>query len=342
MRFKQFSKKERLYIYQFLIDMIDSDLPIYNSLSRLVNEGSELLGKSFVKKISLILADMNNSSNLADCFHGFIPANDMSIFVAADRAGDLKGGLIALIQLNEFRSKCSSMVKSSLAFPTIMLILIFVVIGGYATNVFPAFIPVIEVALWPDSTASLYHLGVWIVGGGWLFLIVVFVGTFALFSFLLVNFTGVIREFISPLFPFSTYRQFMMTDFLVALYLLLHSGVPYLDSLNIIQANSNRYLKYHMDKVVYNLNLGLGYGDAMKTGLLDKKTIFDFAIYSELPSFVDTLKQISLKSQANLVSSFTFTSGILKNLATASLGGVIIWVFVALFALIDVVSQSLS
>ncbi|MEC4724938.1 hypothetical protein HWQ46_05150 [Shewanella sp. D64] len=341
MLFKQFNKKERLYIYQFLIDMIDSDLPIYDSLLTLVNKGESLLGKTFVIKVKHILKDMANSSNLASCFEGVIPANDLSIFHAADRAGDIKGGLIALIQLNEFRSKCISTLVSSLTFPLIMVIITFVVIAGYSVSVFPAFIPVVPVEKWPTSTAMLYGTGLWIYNGGWLVLILSFLSISVLFTILLNRFTGSVRELFSNVFPFSMYRQFVMTDFLVALYLLLHSGVPYIDALNLIRENSNRYLKWHLTKVISNLNAGLGYGEAMRTGLLDKVTVFDFAIYSELPSFVNTLQQISMKSQTNLLTTFNTMAGILKNSATAFLGGVIIWVFIGLFALIDVLSEGI-
>lgn len=339
---KKFNKKERLYLYQFLIDMISSDLPIFESLQKLASEGGGLLGKGFLTKVSIVLDNMKTHSSVSSSFADLLPDSDVGVFVAADRAGDLKGGLSALIDLNLFRSECYSSLRSAVMMPLILFMLTFVVIAGYSVNVFPAFIPVVPVDRWPTSTGLLYALGLWIYNGGWILLIAFSGAFFFLMTMLLKNLTGPIRESLARLVPFSTYRQFIMTDVLVSLYLLLKSGIPYIDALTLISKNSNRYTHWHMDKIISNMSEGLSYGDAMKTGLLDKKTVFDFSIYSELPSFVSTLKQISTNAQKSLLNTFMLTAGLLKNFATAFLGGVIVWVFVALFALIDVVSQGLT
>lgn len=339
---KKFNKKERLYLYQFLIDMFDSGLPIFDSLQKLSLEGGGLLGKGFLKKVDRVIENMKSNSSIANSFASFLPESDIGVFVAADRAGDLRSGLSALIELNTFRSECFASLRSALMLPVILTALTFVVIAGYSTNVFPAFIPVIEVAKWPTSTALLYNFGVWIASGGWVVLLSAAIIFAISLVFLMKNLTGALRESLGKFPPFSTYRKFIMTDLLVSLYLLLRSGIPYLEALKIIEDNCNRFTRWHLRKVINNLGAGLGYGEAMKTGLLDKQTVFDFAIYAELPSFVETLSQISAKAQKGLLLTFQVTAGTLKNIATAFLGGVIIWVFTALFALIDVLSVNMS
>ncbi|MBU5601450.1 type II secretion protein F, partial [Citrobacter sp. S55_ASV_140] len=43
---KKFSKKQRIYIYQFCADMIKAGLPLYDSMQKLQKEGQSLLGKA--------------------------------------------------------------------------------------------------------------------------------------------------------------------------------------------------------------------------------------------------------------------------------------------------------
>ncbi|EIC0700575.1 type II secretion protein F, partial [Salmonella enterica subsp. enterica] len=45
---RKLTKKQRLYLYQFCADMIDSGIPLYDSIQKLRDEGKGLLGKGFI------------------------------------------------------------------------------------------------------------------------------------------------------------------------------------------------------------------------------------------------------------------------------------------------------
>ncbi|EOW5061660.1 type II secretion protein F, partial [Escherichia coli] len=61
---KKFNKKQRVYLYQFCSDMLHSGLPIYDSINKLRSEGESLLGKSFIKKLNILMNRMKSSPSV--------------------------------------------------------------------------------------------------------------------------------------------------------------------------------------------------------------------------------------------------------------------------------------
>ena len=68
--------------------------------------------------------------------------------------------------------------------------------------------------------------------------------------------------------------------------------------------------------------------------------LLNISLYAELPSFNDVLRSVSERSRERIQEYIKKLSGLLKNLATIVLGGCVIWVFIALFALMDTLSKT--
>lgn len=337
---KKFAKKQRLYIYQFCADMVKAGLPLFDSLQKLQQEGRPLLGKSFSDKLADVLMKMKQETSVSAVFSGMVPNTELSVITAAEKSGSLADGFTTLVSVIRYNDEIRKKIIGAITFPLIMMSLSLVVIAGYAMKVFPAFASVVPVEKWPGVTQNLFYFGTALYNGLWLKMLIGFVLLVVLIKIAMANLSGSIRNRIfDRIVPFSTYRQLASSIFLNNLSLMLSNSIPLTDSLSIIRLNANRWMRWHLDVMIDNMARGMHYSKALSSGLMGTEELLNISLYAELPSFNEVLLAVSDRARERIQEYIKKLSGLLKNLATVVLGGCVIWVFIALFSLMDTLSQ---
>ncbi|EHF2474273.1 type II secretion protein F, partial [Salmonella enterica subsp. enterica serovar Pensacola] len=183
---------------------------------------------------------------------------------------------------------------------------------------------------------ELYH-------GLWIHIIVVFVIIVILVRLVMYNITGSLRNnILDRVLPFSAYKRMSASLFLNSLSAMLRNNIPLNESLDVIRLNSNRWMRHHLAVMQNNMALGQPYGKAMNTGLLGARELLNISLYASLPSFFDVLQAVSDRARKDIEENIERLAGILRSLATVVLGGCVVWVFGALYALSDAISQMSS
>ncbi|EGC2883906.1 type II secretion protein F [Salmonella enterica subsp. enterica serovar Give] len=340
---RKLTKKQRLYLYQFCADMIDSGIPLYDSIQKLRDEGKGLLGKGFIGKLDLISNRMAESESVNAVFAGLVPKDELSVIFSSEKSGSLSSGFRGIAEMINYRKELTSSIAKAVSFPLIMLVLALVVISGYAVKVFPAFERVIPTQRWPTVTQVLYSFGSSLYNGLWIYFLIFFIAAYIIIVLLLNNLTGNLRNnVLDRIIPFSIYKKMVCSVFISNLSSMLKNKVPINDSLTVLSQNANRWLYAHINTMLDNMARGDTYKDALNTGLLGKEEILNVSIYSGLPSFSDVLAAVAFKARKDLAQAISRLSGLLKSLSTLVLGGCVVWVFVALFALSDTLSKMTS
>ncbi len=338
---KKFSKKQRIYIYQFCGDMIKAGLPLYDSLKKLQTEGRALLGKNFSQKLLLLIIQMKQETSVSAVFTGSVPVTELSLIKAAEKSGSLADGFFTLVSIIKYNDDLRKKLVSALAFPLIMISLSLIVIAGYAEKVFPAFASVLPTERWPGITQSLYLFGTRLYEGLWLGLLIGFIALVFLIRFALANLIGALRNrVLDKALPFSTYRQLTSSIFLNNISLMLTNNIPLTDAIAIIRSNANRWFTWHLDVMLGKMAQGVNYGNAMDSGLLGAEELLNISLYAELPSFNAVLFSVSERSRQQVYEYINKLAIFLKNLAVITLGGCVIWIFLGLFALMDTLSKT--
>jgi toxin co-regulated pilus biosynthesis protein E len=338
---KKFSKKQRIYIYQFCGDMIKAGLPLYDSLKKLQLEGQALLGKGFSQKLLLLLMQMKQETSVSAVFTGAVPVSELSLIKAAEKSGSLAEGFFTLVSIIKYNDELRKKLVNALTFPLIMISLSLIVIAGYAQKVFPAFASVVPIERWPGVTQSLFHFGTSLYEGLWLEILIGFIILVFLAKFAMANLNGNLRNrVLDRVLPFSTYRQLASSVFLNNMSLMLSNNIPLTDAIVIIQSNANRWLTWHLDCMLGKMAQGVNYGKAMDSGLLGAEELLNINLYADLPSFNEVLFSVSERSREHIHNYINKLAIFLKNLATLILGGCVVWVFIGLFALMDTLSKT--
>ncbi|MDV5227042.1 type II secretion system F family protein [Providencia rettgeri] len=337
---RKFSKKQRLYMYKFCADMIQANLPLYDSILKLKEEGLAILGKSFVKKIDALLNRMTSGESISYAFEPYIPKEELSLIYSSEKSGALAEGFEGLIDIITYKDMLSAKIKKALAFPIIMICLSLVVIAGYSVKVFPAFEKVLPSNRWPGVTSSLYNFGLSLVDGLWINILISAIVIYFLINFLLANVKGKIRDdILDRVIPFSIYKKVNAAVLMTSIASMLQNRIPIQEALNIISLNANKWLLYHVTIMSKNMSTGLNYGDALNTGIFDKQVLLNISLYSSLPSFYDVLNSVSEITKKNILMKIEGLANGLKSFSTLVLGGCVIWVFIALFSLSDQLSK---
>ncbi|MGL5698321.1 MAG: type II secretion system F family protein, partial [Kluyvera sp.] len=314
---KKFGKKQRIYLYQFCADMINAELPLYDALQKLRAEGVKLLGKGFVKRLDELTSKMAKTTSIAMVFEGLVPESELSVINAAERSGSLADGFITLVNVINYNDELRKKIVGAITFPLIMLVLSLVVIAGYAYKVFPAFESVVPVEKWPGVTSSLYIFGTALYKGLWIYLLSGAVVFAVVIKMAMSKMTGNIRnQFLDRVVPFSTYKQLTASIFLNNLALMLKNGIPLNDALSIISLNSSRWLRWHLAGMQRKMAVGVSYGEALNSGLLNTETLLNISLYAALPSFNEVLLAVSNKSRENIRVYINKLSGVLKAFST--------------------------
>ncbi|HDT3001150.1 TPA: type II secretion system F family protein [Proteus mirabilis] len=337
---KKLTKKQRLYLYKFCADMIRANLPLYDSILKLKDEGQEILGKGFIKKLSSFLERMTSGESLSFAFQPYIPKEELSLIYSSEKSGTLADGFDGLVDVIKYKDELNGKIKKSLAFPLIMFCLALVVIAGYSVKVFPAFEQVLPVVRWPVVTSSLYNFGLDLVAGLWIKIAIFLVLFYITIKVILANLTGLIRNnYLDRIIPFSIYKQLNAAILISNLASMLKNNIPMQEGLDIMSLNSNRWLLSHINKMSANMSKGLNYGQVLDTGIFDKAILLNISLYSALPSFYDVLSSVSDLTKININKKIEGLAGMLKSFSTLILGGSVIWVFLALFSLSDQLSK---
>ncbi|EGN2452126.1 type II secretion protein F [Salmonella enterica] len=339
----KFTKKQRFYLYQFCADMIKADLPLYDSVVKLQTEGRLLLGAGFVKKLQAFLDKMATTESVSGVFEGFVPREELGVIYSSEKSGSLADGFLSIVTTMTFEQQLRSQLIKAVSFPLIMLCLALVVIGGYAVKVFPAFEKVIPTSRWPGVTQVLYSFGTQLAHGLWVYIIVIFVVVVILVRLVMYNVTGKVRnQILDRILPFSAYRKMSASLFLSSLSAMLRNNIPLNESLDVIRLNANRWMRNHLALMQNNMAQGQPYGKALNTGLLGSSELLNISLYSSLPSFFNVLQAVSDRAKKDIAENIEKLAGLLKSLATLVLGGCVVWVFGALYALSDAISKMSS
>lgn len=264
---RKLSIVDRIQLYQMLADLMKDGLPLFESLSLIMKEGSGVYKASFLKKINLLIEQLHGSTSIASAFSGIIPDEEQSVLASSELAGDLIEGFEAVITSVMVKQKIFAKLTSALAVPAILIIACILVVIMYSVKVFPAFESVLPLDQWPDLSFTMYSAGLWLMHSGLIILLVLFLVLSMILTKLMSSFTGKFRNnVLDKLQPFKTYKKLQSSQFLMDISILIKSGVPIADAIEKKAEMSKGWVKYHYELMYHNLSIGLPFKEALNTG----------------------------------------------------------------------------
>lgn len=245
-----------------LATLIDAGLPILRSLNILTEQVESVI---FKEKIQRIAKDIEGGSSLSEAMSKHPSVFD-NLYVNMVRAGEIGGVLEAVLEkiahFLEKRQRLIGKVKSAMMYPVVVMFLAIVIVSFILIFIMPSFVDIFAQLGAELPALTLFLVNASKVMTSWKSLLVIGALVMLFIVFKIIRGTREGRYFFDkmqlrmPVFG-QLFRKVAIARFAGTLSTLITSGVPILQSLDIVRDTSgNEVISRAMDKVYQSVKDG--------------------------------------------------------------------------------------
>lgn len=329
-----FGLQVRVDIYKKISAFISNGVPIHEIVQKLRRE-YEKIKKNDVR--AYVLADiereMDKGTSFGNCLEKWVPAAESMVIIGGENSGNLEKSLINAIRITDSAYRMKKTIKSEMSYPIILLCMLSGLIYSFSTKAIPELTTVMSVDKWPGMSRKLYDMSMFVKNDWWMVLLAVagFIG-FAMYT--LPRTTGPFRSILNKFPPWSVYKSFQSSVFLVATSAMMATGKPIFESIDSLKEMSDDYVKNELNKITEAIEGGATPGDAINIGgFLDTDTGIDVAIYGQVANLDTALHTIGTDSIENGIEKIKAVAGMFKNIVLLGVAGYVAWVYYAFYTL---------
>ena len=297
----------RLRLWRKLSSLLGNGVPILRALQEMHDRRADVSGHGHSETIALRhwIHHISSGQSLARAIDGWVTPDEAMLIGAGEQQGDMVSAFSRLDLILNARSKILKAVAAGVAYPAVLLLMLFGLLYFYSWKIVPVYLDVAG-SKGGQFTGMAYSL-VWLaeVVRQWLFpsVICLAVGV-VIFVWSLPRWDGSLRVRLDRYIPYGIYRVMRGTSWLLGLASLVGVGKRVEDSLLLLRTPADgRWLANRSALCLAGIRRGLSLGEALeaaKTGFPDQEVIADLLIYSRL-SGID--KAISMLAEDMLTTS---------------------------------------
>jgi len=310
----EFGAPQRYKFYMKLVQLLSNGVSLDSAIKQietLSGGGSSIMPALYRRWYNNII----NGQNFGDCMAPYVPSSEAILLETGANSGKLVDALTNTAESISQQAKIKKAIIGATAYPTLLFAMLIGAMLLASYNIIPTFeeiIPVSEwtgVSYWVAKVAEFirnYSIGVFFV----MFLFIVLV------AYSLPRWTSRTRIIFDNFVPWSLYRMWQGSSFLLAISSMMSSGVKLDDlSLNRIAKQSDPYLRQRIRAISRYIVSGQNLGEALKnTGYKfpDEEIISDLQIYATLKGFDKNLIWITKSWVESLVERVNVTMKIVN------------------------------
>jgi type II secretory pathway component PulF len=331
--------RERFYtkIGQLMSNGVNLEL----SLTQLEKNALRRKQATLPKFYSYLKFNIANGINFGQALSPYVPTSEGMMIETGSNTGRLADALANTVTMLQQQRKLTRAIVGSLSYPVLLFVMLILALYLVSVQIIPVFTQVLPMDQWEGLSLKVANASIFIRSYG-LYLLLAMFGFIALVMFSLPNWTGKGRLLVENVFPWSIYRLWQGSAFLLAISSLMTAGVK-LDELSLakIGNKASPYLKQRIDAIKRQMIAGMNLGEAMaRTGydFPDVDIVDDILIYARLRGFDQSLYRITQRWIDDLIINIT---GLMKGINTLMLFlvsiviGALIMSFYDLFQMIN-------
>lgn len=308
----RFGLKARMGLYERIKAFLEANIDIVSTLDSIKNRYKK--SKDFrADIIEDWLAVMSKGGKFADAVKPWIPPAEHMLIAAGERGEGLISGLGEATVLSQAAAKNKGAIIGGVIMPAFLATMILGMLAAFQLKMAPVFKSLLPVEVWPSNAKVLYNLSKFIVDY-WFFVLIGMIALSFLISYTMGRWVGPIRKRFDSLPPWSLYKSYQGSSFLIGLSSLMKAGVANYDALKTMHRTASPWMQVHLEKMMTSMKLGgANPGEALDTGLLDKETAGDIQDYSRLGTFHTAIYTIGERSLEESVKRTTAKMAVLRN-----------------------------
>lgn len=337
----RFGLKTRIGLYQRMAAFLEAGIDIIRTL--------ETIKKRYDKKkdyrgkvIGSWVESMGRGETFSDAIKSWVPPAEFMLISAGERSGDLTEGLKQTVILSEAASKNKNAIIGGLIMPVVLVSMIFLMLIGFQIQMAPVFIGLLPLQQWPDSAQTLYKYSRFFYDH-W-FILVCMLGIAGVAIGMTINvWTGKVRDIFDKIPPWSIYKGYQGSSFLIAFSSLMKAGVPNYEALILMEKSASPWLKSHLKIMKERMGKGgSNPGEALNTGILDAETAGDIEDYSNLSGFQKAIFEIGSRSLETSVAQTKRRMAVLTNILLICVAGGVLVIYFTSYGLQTTIAEQMS
>ncbi|MBO4700675.1 MAG: type II secretion system F family protein [Alphaproteobacteria bacterium] len=343
----RFSNDKRISIWRKLVSLLKNDFTLVNALNRLQmieSHGGAKPNEPFAICMREWEKNLERGLSFSEATRGWVPAEETLLLTS----GNMSSLIVALENVGRIivaNKRIGGAVFSAIAYPTLLLVLVFAIIIMVGLYLVPPLSAVAgEGMVWSGGAASLIWLSN-LAGKYWQAFSIVFVAMMFLIWWSLPRFSGRIRVILDALPPWNIYKIRLSVSWMMSLSAMVAAGVTIPDAMRMLADNSNRYLRRILEETLHYIANGDNLGNALQNTGMDfpnNELIGDLTIYADMNDFDENLTQISNDYLENSVKKIESVSETLNTIGILLISGVIAWIVLGTFQMQDQITAFLS
>jgi type II secretory pathway component PulF len=335
-----FGAKMRLGLYEKIASYLGTGVDLDNAMEEMA-EAYVHFNKSDVRAKILreLRASLADGMSFANAMAVWAPPAEVMLIKSGEVNGDLGSAMANATLATQATNRMISAMVSQLSYPFLLLIILLVMMYVFSVQAVPQLAEAMDPSTWPALSMGLYYISE-AVNHYWIHALVALGILSAVIKKTLPGSTGPLRAKLDRFPPYSLYKSYHGSLFLVSLSALMGTGIDVYKALDELKSLSSGYLKSHINKMQSKLLSGGNIGQALETNLLDKETAIDMRVYGSKPDVEQKMAIIGKNAIENGVKRIEIIGGLLKSLMFMAVGSYIIYTLIAFTVLTQAMRQS--
>lgn len=336
------SKKPRFRIYRKLQGMLDMNEPLPIALDRLwrnVSEDGQKAKKPAAMAVQQWLERSRKGMNLSEMLEGWVPAREHMLMRAGEESGNVAKAITSIMEVDESAEKMRKAIKGAITYPVFIFLLLAAVMWMFGVSLIEPMRKNAPPAV-VEQMAGIGAVADFVRHQGLLTLTIIG-GLVAALVFSLPRWRGPFRAKIDMYPPFSWYRIWQGSAFLLSMSALLTAQVPLRKCFEILLNNASPWLTERLESARQEILRGRNLGEALRVNGLnfpDPTLARDMEILAERSDVAKTLELLAKEWLSEQTMALNTQSGMVKTIGMGLVGGFIAWAMMSIVG----ISQSVA
>lgn len=307
----EFSAKNRMRFYTKLGQLLDNGVSLENALKQLYSiRGRNSAGSVLPVLYQRWRKNVANGMNFGHVLAPYIPSAEAILMETGANSGRLVEALFNAADTVGQQTKVKDAIIKNAAYPVILICMLIAALALSSHMVIPTFAEILPVEQWEGSAYYVAKIAETIQDYG-VFIGVIVTLILVVIGFSLPRWTGRERLYFERFVPWSLYKMWQGSSFLLAVAAMMRSGVKMDEvSLSRISRNADPYLKQRVMALRKHILSGHNLGEALHlTGyeFPEDELIADLRVYAKLREFDKNLIRITRTWVNDLVEKVEIT-----------------------------------
>ncbi len=323
------NRSERFRIYRKLQGMMAMNEALSRCLERLYNNVTER-GRYPRKAAALALKEWferdRAGESLSEAMVGWVPLSELFMIKAGEEAGQVALAMQQILEMGDRSKEMKGAIIQAVGYPVFMLMLLGAVLWLFGVNMIE---PMRQMAP-PQviaSMGSLASVSDYIRSWGLLTLVFV-IGLMVGLAMLMPVWRGHVRAMFDMFPPWSWYRLWQGSAFLLSMSALLQAQVSLKRALEVLEVQANPWLKQRIAATREEVMRGRNLGEALRQtnyNFPDPQLALDLEILSERSDVADVLRKVTDEWMREQIDKLRSQAQIVRYVGLGCVGAIIAW-----------------